>query len=199
MKALQPALAAAFLGTCLLAAEPTAGALGEELVRLAREDQADRDSISDALKANDAAYVKRMNEHDAARTARLKAIVAEHGWPSVALVGKEGVNAAWLLLQHTDDVAWQASLLPAVERAAEAGEVRKEDVATLTDRVLVRSGKPQRYGCSFSLKDGKIVADPIEDIAHLDARRAAVGLPPMAEYVRKLAEVYEFPVVWPPE
>ena len=114
-------------------------------------------------------------------------------------MGKEGVNAAWLLLQHTDDWAWQASLLPAVERAAEAGEVRKQDLATLTDRVLVRSGKPQRYGCSFSMKDGKLVADPVEDLAHLDARRAAVGLPPMADYVRKLAEVYEFPVVWSPE
>ena len=30
------------------------------------------------------------------------------------------------------------------------------------------------------------------------ARRAAVGLPPMAEYARLLAELYEMPVTWPP-
>lgn len=181
----------------LLAAAPVSEPLRQELLRMVREDQADRES-NDAIKAGDPAYMKRMSEHDAARTARLKAIVAEHGWPTVALVGKDGVDAAWLLLQHTEDVAWQASMLPAVERAAAAGEVRAQDVATLTDRVLVRAGKPQRYGCSFSLADGKMVADPIEDLDHLDARRAAVGLPPMAEYVKVLAEAYEMPVVWPP-
>ena len=190
---------ALFASLALLAAEPLSDALRQELVRLVGEDQADRESVGDALKAHDAAFMKRMSDHDAARTARLKAIVAEHGWPTVALVGKEGVNAAWLLLQHTQDVAWQASMLPAVERAAEAGEVRKQDVAMLTDRVLVRAGKPQRYGCSFSLADGKMVADPIEDLEHLDARRAAVGLPPMAEYVKVLAEGYEMPVEWPPK
>lgn len=179
----------------LLAAEPLSDALRQELVQLVREDQADREGLD----VNDVAAIKRMNEHDAARTARLKAIVAEHGWPTVALVGKDGVNAAWLLLQHTDDWAWQASLLPAVERAAAAGEVRKQDLATLSDRVLVRAGKRQRYGCSFHLADGKMVADPIEDLEHLDARRAAVGLPPMAEYVKVLAEGYEMPVEWPPK
>jgi len=200
MKPSRPVSACVWLAvTCLAAAKPASETLRQELVRLVREDQTDRDAVSDALKTNDPAPMKRMNEHDAARTARLKEIVAEHGWPTVALVGKEGVNAAWLLLQHTDDVAWQASLLPAVERAAEAGEVRKQDLATLTDRVLVRSGKPQRYGCSFSLKDGKMVADPIEDVAHVDGRRATMGLPPMTEYVRVLADVYQLPVVWPPE
>lgn len=192
--------AVAALALMLLAAtaEPRSPALAEELQRLGREDQADRDRFSDALKANDAASIKRLNDGDAARTSRLKAIVAEHGWPSVALVGKEGVSAAFLLLQHTDDWAWQASLLPAVERAAAAGEVSKGEVATLVDRVLVRSGKPQRYGCSFSLHEGKMVADPIEDAAHVDERRAAMGLPPMAEYARVLADVYEMPVEWPP-
>jgi hypothetical protein len=33
----------------------------------------------------------------------------------------------------------------------------------------------------------------------LDAPRAAVGLPPVEEYVRVLAEAYELPVEWPPE
>lgn len=193
------AVAALTLMLLAATAEPRSPALAEELQRLGREDQADRDRFSDGLKANDAPSIKRLNDGDAARTSRLKAIVAEHGWPSVALVGKEGVSAAFLLLQHTDDVAWQASLLPAVERAAAAGEVSKGEVATLTDRVLVRSGKRQLYGCSFSLHEGKMVADPIEDAAHVDERRAAMGLPPMAEYARVLADVYEMPVEWPPK
>lgn len=76
--------------------------------------------------------------------------------------------------------------------------LKASDVAMLADRVLVRSGKPQRYGNSFETRDGRLVAHPIEDPAGLDARRAAVGLPPMADSVQLLAAAYKQPVEWPP-
>jgi hypothetical protein len=114
-------------------------------------------------------------------------------------VGKDGVEAAWLILQHSPDNAWQEQMLPVLERAAAAGEMSRTEVTLLTDRVLVHRGKPQRYGNSFSFKDGRLVADPIEDIGGLDARRAALGLPTMGEYVRHLAELYKMPVEWPPK
>jgi hypothetical protein len=44
-----------------------------------------------------------------------------------------------------------------------------------------------------------LVPDPIEDIGGLDARRAAIGLPTMGEYVRQLAEAYKMPMEWPPK
>jgi hypothetical protein len=90
-------------------------------------------------------------------------------------------------------------VLLVLERAASAGEISRTDVALLTDRVLVHRGKPQRYGNSFSFKDGRLVADPIEDIGGLDARRAALGLPTMSEYVHQLSEAYKTPVEWPPK
>ena len=148
---------------------------------------------------NDTAVLFRFMRADSARTRRLKEIVARHGWLTPALVGKDGVGAAWLILQHSPDYAWQEQMLPVLERAAAAGEMSRTDVALLTDRVLVHRGKPQRYGNSFSFKDGRLVADPIEDIAGLDARRAAIGLPTMSEYVRQLAEAYKTPVEWPPK
>ena len=64
--------------------------------------------------------------------------------------------------------------------------------------MLVRHGHGQRYGQSFSVQDGKLVADPIDDLPGLEARRAAKGLPPMKDYVRLLGELYSLPVVWPP-
>ena len=88
-------------------------------------------------------------------------------------------------------------MLPVVERAAEAGDVPKSEVALLTDRVLVRSGRSQRYGSSFSIVSGRLVADPIEDEANVDARRATVGLPSMAEYAKLLLELNGMPVEWP--
>jgi hypothetical protein len=45
--------------------------------------------------------------------------------------------------------------------------------------------------------DGRLVAHPIEDEANVDARRAEVGLMPMAGYAKQLAEGYKLPVEWP--
>jgi hypothetical protein len=177
----------------------TDATLRAELLRLEVDDQKGREDIAALVARNDTAVLFRFMRADSARTRRLKEIIALHGWVTPALVGKDGVEAAWLIVQHSPDYAWQEQMLPVLERAAATGEIRQADVALLTDRVLVHSGKPQRYGNSFSIKDGRLVADPIEDIGGLDARRAALGLPTMAEYVRQLAEAYKVPVEWPPK
>lgn len=186
-----------------LGSAPVAGQsvtdLRSELERLGREDQAGRDGIAAAAAANDTLFLKRMMAGDSARTARLREIVATHGWPGRALVGEAGARAAWLILQHSDDTAFQQAMLPRLWDAAAAGDVSRPDVAMLTDRVLVRRGEPQRYGSSFSMLDGRLVADPIDDPSGLEARRAEVGLPPMSEYVAAMRKLYGVPVTWPEE
>ena len=189
---------ASWIGSAQTAVAPALDqSLRLELLELAHADQDDRQRLSEAIKSNDREYAARLAEKDAARTLRLKAIVAGAGWPTARLVGPDGVEAAWLLLQHSEDSTWQKTMLPIVEQAAAAGDLRRADVALLTDRVLVRSGQPQRYGSSFSVVDGRLVADPIQDEETVDSRRAAVGLPPMAEYARSLSEIYAMPVEWP--
>ena len=177
---------------------PIDAALRAELVRLGREDQTARDGFGAAMARQDTAYARQLIVGDSLRTARLREIVRTHGWPGRSLVGEDGARAALLILQHSGSTTFQRALLPELVSAAEQGEVGKGDVAMLTDRVLVREGRPQRYGSSFSMHDGRLVPDPIEDLAGLEARRAAVGLPTMAEYVRMLGELYRVPVTWPP-
>jgi hypothetical protein len=172
--------------------------LRDELLRLGREDQAAREGFGAAAATNDTAYMRRLMHGDSLRTARLRAIVEAHGWPGRRLVGREAAKSAWLILQHSDALDLQQSLLPKLWVAADSGEVSKGEVAMLTDRVLLRSGKRQRYGSGFSMRDGRMVLDSVESLDGLDARRAAGGLPPMAEYARVLGEVYKVPVVWPP-
>ena len=173
-------------------------ALLRDLLRLAAEDQAGRSGIAMAAARQDTSYLKRFVVADSLRSAWLEALVGERGWPTPAMVGDEGMRAAWTLLQHSPDVAFQARMLPEVERAAARGELPRADVAMLTDRVLVKTGRPQRYGTSFAVKDGRLVADPIEDLAGLASRRAALGMPEMAAYTRLLGELYGLPVDWPP-
>lgn len=172
--------------------------LRAELLTLGRTDQVDREGFGAAAAARDTLFLRRLLAGDSARTVRLQAVVREQGWPSPARVGRDAVDAAWLVLQHSPDHAWQAELLAVLETRAAAGDLSRSDVALLADRVLLRAGKPQRYGSQFSVRDGRLIPEPVEDVAGLDARRAAVGLSPMAEYVKQLAEGFQLPVEWPP-
>jgi hypothetical protein len=137
----------------------------------------------------------RLKEVDRANTQRMKEIVAAFGWPGRSLVGLDGAQAAFLLVQHADrDPAFQKACLPLVERAFAAGEVPGEALALLTDRVLVAEGELQLYGSQTTTEDGIIHVRPTADEASLDERRARLGLPPMREYMKMLEEMYHLPV-----
>ncbi len=172
--------------------------LADTLRRLAREDQDGRADVARAVTAGDTAVLHRMERADSARSRWLRAVVRVRGWPTRALVGDSASQAAWLLLQHSPSYDFQREMLPRLEQAAARGDLSRADLALLTDRVLVHDGRPQRYGSQFAVAGGRLVADPIDDLPRLDTRRAAVGLPPMAEYVRMLGEFYKLPVTWPP-
>jgi hypothetical protein len=125
---------------------------------------------------------------DGANRTRLKAIVQEFGWPGKSLVGADGANAAWLLIQHADaDREFQKDCLRLME-AAPAGEVEGKHIAYLTDRVLVGAGKPQKYGTQLGA-DFKPL--PIADEGNVDDRRAKLGLPSLAEYIKTAKAEYE--------
>ena len=126
--------------------------------------------------------------------ARLRAIVAGRGWPDRRLVADDGAHAAWLLLQHADS-AFQREMLPAVRRAAAAGNVRLADAAYLEDRVLMGQGRPQRFGTQlrFDEATGRPALYPVEDEARVDERRAAAGMGSLADYLATQGIEYRGP------
>lgn len=131
---------------------------------------------------------------DAANLKRLAPMLDAHGFPTPAMVGRDGVQAAFILVQHAEsDPALQARMLPQLAKLRSKGEVSGQDFALLTDRVLRAQGKPQRYGTQFEpdkVHDGTMVLEPTEDPGHVDARRAEVGLPPLKDYACLLSAVY---------
>lgn len=125
---------------------------------------------------------------DAQHRERLRAIIDRHGWPGKSLVGERAASAAWLLVQHADiDVPLQRRCLALME-AAPTGEVSLQNIAYLTDRVRINEGREQVYGSQLG---DNFKPQPIEDEANVDARRAKVGLPPLAEYVETTKAEYE--------
>ena len=173
---------------------PRDTALARALLERLRVDQAIRDTFVLRLQAGqpvDSAVAARMAAIDSANTSWLKAVVARRGWPGRSAVGPDASGAAFLIVQHAvHDSAFQAQALSLMERGVATGEVRGADVAMLADRVAVHRGQPQRYGTQAKLIDGRMVLDPIADSAHVDARRAALGMPPLREYVRVLDSMY---------
>lgn len=140
----------------------------------------------------DPPLMKKLEEIDTANTAWLKEVVAKHGWPGKALVGKDGAHDAWLLVQHADrDPAFQKKCLDQMKPLAATGEVSKTDFAYLTDRVLVAAKKKQLYGTQFTQVNGKMEPQPIEDEANVDKRRAEMGMPSMAEYRKMMEKMYQ--------
>ena len=173
---------------------PRDTALSRALLERVRVDQAIRDTFVLQLQAGravDSSLAARMAAIDSANTTWLKAVVARRGWPGRSEVGPEASNAAFLIVQHAvHDSAFQAQALSLMERGVANGEVRGADVAMLADRVAVHRGQPQRYGTQAKLLEGRLVLDPIADSAHVDERRAALGMPPLREYVRVLDSMY---------
>jgi hypothetical protein len=165
-------------------------ALHQELLRRVKEDQAIRDEwIKSGVEHPDQAVVARMNAIDSDNHARIKAIVKQYGWPGRELVGQDGADAAFLLVQHSE-LSFQKEMLPLVKKAFQSHQMSGQNYALLLDRVLVGEGKPQVYGTQAKLSGHEVVLDPIGDEANVDKRRAEVGLMPLSMYIKILKGMY---------
>lgn len=154
--------------------------LREELLNMMRVDQDMRKSGTFDL------------EVDKKHTERMKDIVAQHGWPTHDLAGKDGARAAWLIVQHSPDHGFQKKCLNLLEQAVKDKQASKEDLAYLTDRVLVHEGKEQLYGTQFYLdKQGKYGPQPIKDRKNLNKRRKEMGMEQFEEYEAGLQRKYK--------
>jgi len=170
-------------------------ALCDQLLRMRDEDQAVRGFVhGKQTSAMTSELVKQLPAVDARLTAELKQIVAQKGWPTIALVGIDASNGAMLILTHSPDHAWQRQLLPQLQELAEAAKIDGSSLALVVDKELVSEGKLQRYGSQFMFIGGKMSMYAVEDPAHLDNRRAEALLPPMSIYKQMMAQIYHLEV-----
>lgn len=154
------------------------------LLALRDRDQALRAEFG--ARATDSTYVRSLTRLDSLLAAEMETILARFGLPTRAMVGPAGTDAAMLIVQHNWSL--QERVL-AMAKALPPDEVSAEKVGMLEDRILVHQGKPQRLGTQFTLgPDGVFRFPPISDPETLDARRSAVGMPPMRQYVCMMEE-----------
>ncbi|MBX7078312.1 MAG: hypothetical protein K1X88_03925 [Nannocystaceae bacterium] len=140
-------------------------------------------------------YAEAMAQVHRRNAARLREVVAAGGFPGRSRVGEAAAEAAFRIVQHAiGEPAFMRAMLPLLREAAAAGELRPAAVAMLEDRICVFEGRAQRYGTQFDWDEAGTALVPmvgVESPHDVDARRAAVGLPPLAW--RRVPEAGERP------
>jgi hypothetical protein len=159
----------------------TAPQLRADLERRFEVDQRVRQKL--LADPHDRAVGNRVERMDMENLVWLKHVVNDKGFPTVAEVGESGVHWTWLLVQHADqDPEFQLSAQRIFIQRQQAGELPAEDLAKLTDRVLLAAGKPQRFGTQFDWYSGHFKPKGAADIAAIEANRQALGLMPLTDY-----------------
>ncbi len=177
--------------------QPSMPDLAKELKKIEVEDQKYRQMIDSVMSKfggksteMDALWSK-MNWVDSINTARVTEILDTHGWLGTKAIGASGNSALFLVVQHAD-IEVQEKYLPMMREAVKSGNAQGSSLALLEDRVLMRHGKKQLYGSQLRSDPttGEKYFFPIEDIDHVDEKRASVGLGPLVEYAQ------HFGIVW---
>ena len=124
-------------------------------------------------------------------TETLKEIVSLNGWPNKESVTEQGVKAAFSIVNHSTDLAFQQDMLPLIIQSyINQDGIAGKDVAEFTDKVSLKLGKPQVFGTQAEVVEGKIQFAPIENQANVDQLRAQMGMPPLAEFKESLERLH---------
>lgn len=168
--------------------------LKEELLKLAGKQRELLLEVvaNDQAKASDQKKLQKLFE---SHTVKLCEMLKTSGWPTSALVDREGVVAAFLILKNSGLYELQRDLLPVIVAVIKKDPGQKSDFAALYDRLRVSAGMKQLFGTQAVTSEGFLVLYPIENPAKVDALRAEFGLPKLDLYIRALQQNYGKPLV----
>jgi hypothetical protein len=161
--------------------------LRRRLLDLIRRDDEVRERLAASGDLFDGYHPEMQAVHDANAEA-LAAIIDAGGWPDAAAAGEDGAEAAWRIAQHAiGRPEFMRGALALIEQTAARGAAPAWQIAYLTDRIRVFEGRPQLYGTSFDWNEaGEMAPNPIEEPDRVEERRAAMGLPPLAETAARI-------------
>jgi hypothetical protein len=158
------------------------------------DDQTDRLKLP-ALKSNQPALDslwKIIRKKDTLNLIKVEKILNTYGWQGPQDVGMNASLALFLVIQHAG-LSTQEKYLPIIQNAVKNGKTLSSNLAILEDRIAMRQGKKQIYGSQgFSDKaTGARYVYPVIDPNHLDERRKAMGMPPMADYLKSMNLIWD--------
>ncbi len=136
--------------------------------------------------------IKVMNHDDSINNLRVTKILDKFGWLGEDKIGNKGNLTLFLVIQHSD-LNIQQKYLPMMRLAVKEGKAKASALALLEDRVALGEGRKQTYGSQIGTNgaEKRTYVLPLVDPDHVDERRAAVGLGPLADYVKQWGLVWD--------
>ncbi|MGE5437951.1 MAG: DUF6624 domain-containing protein [Syntrophothermus sp.] len=129
---------------------------------------------------------------DSANLIIVKEILDKRGWVGRDIVGRNGSNALFLVMQHSD-LKTQERYLPMMQEAVKKGNLDRTNLALLEDRILIGQGKKQIYGSQIGINQEtkKYYILPLEDPDNVDKRREEIGLGKLQNYVSQWGIIWD--------
>ena len=163
-------------------------AIAQELVERRKNDLAVRQRLIDEGKLF-GGYNPEMEKIHLENARRLQEIIDQIGWPTHELVGEEGSQAAWLIVQHAISFpSFMKNCLALMTEQEKAGTIDPVNVAFLSDRIALYENRPQSYGTQFTDDEqGQLACyeldAPVDDV---NERRRKLGLNTIKERLAEL-------------
>lgn len=131
------------------------------------------------------AQQKIVKKNHAVNERKVRKILDEQGWPSIAAIGEQGSRTLFLVIQHSAPEI-RVKYLPMMKEAVKKGDLLPRYLANVEDRVATDLGQLQVYGNQVKYYPETKSFDvwPIKDPANVDQRRASIGLGPIAEHLK---------------
>ncbi len=166
--------------------------LRQKLLEMSAEDARVREELAETGELFDG-YCPKMEAVHLENAAELERIIDEYGWTGKSLVGADGAEAAWLIVQHAISLPeFSRRCLHLIDNAVAEGEAEHYQFAYLQDRINFLEGKPQRYGSQSDWNEkGKMQVWMLENEEKVNEYRAEVGLKPLENLIWENEETEE--------
>jgi len=137
-----------------------------------------------------AGFGPRIGEESRLITQDALAVLAETSFAELHERAPTATSLIAALVHHGGSDEEKRHVLALIEPLALAGRFNQQRYALMYDRQAESEGRPQRYGSQDACVNGMTTLYPVEDIAHVDERRAEMGMEPLAEYRASLIRMY---------
>ena len=117
-----------------------------------------------------------MDKADKINYTLLKRIHGKFGWPSNKVFSDSAVDASFFITLHYKghDLDYLTTL---IEESFSKKEIKNDHYAILTDRVLLRYGKSQKFGTHCRMtRDGSVDFTSLPDTSGINQNRREIGL-----------------------
>ena len=116
---------------------------------------------------------------------KIRAILDKSGWPKKEIIGERGNRTICNVIQHAENDI-RIKYLPMMKQAVLDKQLNPQLLVRAEDRIATERGDLQIYGgqMKFYPETKSFNVWPVFDPVNIDKRRAAIGLGPIADFLK---------------